>query len=138
MLKQTLFIFLTCALVSLGGGTPVAFAVTYDIKEMTPAVKQAIENRQARYSELQQRKTEGVLGEDNQGFVKALKQVTEVGPLVLAENYDREVIYQAIVDQNQLGPAGMAQVRSTFGEVQRGKVRPGDWIQLRSGEWKQK
>ncbi len=72
-------------------------------------------------------------------LAKVLKDLTrETGVLVLAENRDREVIYQAIADQNQLGPDGLTQVHSVFGEVQRGKARAGEFIQLRTGEWVQK
>lgn len=105
---------------------------------MTPAVQQAIENRKARHSELQPLKLEGVVGEDNQGTVKVLKDSPEGARLAMSENQDREIIYQALAQQNGLGPGGLAQVREVFAEVQRGKARPGEFIQLRSGEWVQK
>ena len=116
-----------------------AFAATYDIREMTPAVRQAIENRQARYEQLQLLKMQGLAGEDNKGLTKVLKELPPDGHQLLeSENRDREVIYQAIVEQNQLGPDGIGLVQSTFAEVQRGKARPGEYIQLGTGEWTQK
>jgi uncharacterized protein YdbL (DUF1318 family) len=60
------------------------------------------------------------------------------GAIVASENRDRKVIYQAIVDQNNLGAGGMAQVKLVFGDVQREKARSGDLIQLPSGEWVKK
>ena len=121
--------------------TPAPFSraeAAYDLKEMTPAVKTAIESRQARYHGLQQWKLQGVVGENNQGFVQTLKPSPEAEGLVSQENQDRRVIYQAVAEQNGLGPSGLAQVQSVFGEVQRGKAKAGEWIQLRSGEWAQK
>ncbi len=116
----------------------VAYAANYDLKEITPEVQQALDSRKARYGDLQRFKSEGTVGEDNQGFTKLLKDSPEADSAVQAENENRQVIYQAIVDQNNLGPGGMSDVRSVFAEVQRGKARPGDFIQERSGDWTQK
>jgi uncharacterized protein YdbL (DUF1318 family) len=116
-------------------GTLQAFAGQYDLKEMTAEVKQALAGRQQRYDELQQLKASGQVGENNQGYVEALKGG---GSIVTAENQDRRVIYNAIVSQNQFGPGGIAQVQKAFAEVQRDKARPGDYVQGASGEWKQK
>lgn len=119
--------------------TPASFSVqNYDLTEITPQVQQAIENRRTRYAELQRLKQEGAVGESSQGFVETLERTAELSSLVEAENQDRGVIYQAIVDQNQLGPSGMAEVRRIFAEVQRGKALTGDYIQLPSGEWAKK
>lgn len=114
---------------------PLAFAGQYDIKEMTPEVSRALENRKNRYSDLQSAKASGLVGENNQGLVSSLKGPT---PLVSAENADRSVIYQAIVEQNGFGPGGLAQVQKAFADVQRDKARPGDFVQSSSGEWRQK
>ena len=112
------------------------FAAQYDIKEMTPAIQQALQNRQARYEQLQTLKAQGILGENNQGFVTALKP--EGGTAAASENQDRQVIYQAIVQQNNLPASGIAQVEAAFASVQREKARPGDSIQTASGQWVQK
>ncbi|HXV27661.1 MAG TPA: DUF1318 domain-containing protein [bacterium] len=126
-------------LASLCSSLPAAWAeANYDIKQMTPAIQQALHNRQDRYANLQSLKAQGILGEDNQGFVAALKSSPEASSMALAENNDRLVIYQAIVDQNQLGQAGLAKVKQVFAEVQREKARRGDYVQLASGEWTQK
>ena len=71
-------------------------------------------------------------------FIEVLKDSPEAAALAGAENQDREVIYQAIAGQNQLGSEGLAKVRSVFAEVQRGKAKPDEFIQLASGEWVQK
>lgn len=115
-----------------------AYAGEYDIKIMTPAIQQAIQGRQARYAQLDQLKQTGAVGENNQGYVEVLQPTPAAESVAQAENYDRRVIYEAIVEQNNLGPAGMANVQVVFGEVQRGRARPGEWIQSRTEEWIQK
>jgi len=88
-----------------------AFASNYDIKEMTPEVKNALSGRQARYAELQAAKNTGAIRENNEGLVSGNF------PLVSAENRDRMVIYRAIADQNNLGSAGLPQIQRAFAET---------------------
>lgn len=129
------FFFLLLAVTVLPGFIEAA---QYDIKIMTPEVQAAIQGRQQRYDMLQQMKAEGLIGESNQGYVSAIGASGAAASVVAAENADRQVIYSAIVEQNALGAAGMAQVQLAFAEVQREKARPGDHIQLSSGQWTQK
>ena len=88
-----------------------AFAANYDIKEMTPAVQQALSSRQARYGQLQSAKQAGAIQENSRGLVSGAE------PLASEENRDREVIYQAIAEQNNLGAEGLEQVHRAFAEV---------------------
>lgn len=113
-----------------------AFAASYDIKEMTPEIQQALQGRQSRFSELQALKASGAAGEDNRGYVKALSPAAD--GVASAENSDRRIIYTAIVAQHNLGSAGLALVEQGFGDVQRERARSGDSIQLPSGEWSKK
>jgi uncharacterized protein YdbL (DUF1318 family) len=117
---------------------PSVFAGSYDLKEITPAVKQALENRQARYSQLQSLKQKGAVGEDNKGFVADLGRDPQAAAMVSSENRDRRIIYQALVDQNKLGSAGMTEVQKVFAEVQRDKASSGEYIQTPAGEWSRK
>ena len=110
-----------------------SFAESYDLKSDTPEIKNAIGSRQTRYNELVRLKASGLIGEDNQGYVKAM--TSEMQSIANAENEDRRTIYQAIVTQNQLGRDGMSHVQTAFAEVQRHKARNGDPIQQPSGEW---
>ncbi|MFZ5802229.1 MAG: YdbL family protein [Candidatus Omnitrophota bacterium] len=110
-------------------------AAQYDLKEMTPAVERAISNRQARYQELQLMKQQGLIGENNRGYLAVLSGDDRVRRIVAEENDDRRAIYQAVVDQNHLGPSEFSIVETVFAEVQREKSRPGDPFQLASGEW---
>jgi hypothetical protein len=129
---MTVIIFLTVI-------TGTASAAQYDIKEMTPQIQQALQGRQGRYDSLQQLKSQGVLGENNQGYVTVLNHsVVEADTIASAENEDRGVIYKAIVQQNGLPPSALAQVEAVFAGVQRDKARGGDSIQTPSGEWVKK
>jgi uncharacterized protein YdbL (DUF1318 family) len=133
MNKKIIVAILFCCQICLTG-IPVFAAQNYDIKQMTPEVEQALNSRKARYEELQSLKSQGLVGEDSQGFVQSMSGASS-GAIVASENRDRKIIYQAIVDQNNLGAGGMAQVKLVFGDVQREKARSGDLIQLPSGEW---
>ncbi len=114
---------------------PSADAAQYDLKQLTPTIQKALDGRKARYDELRKLKSQGAVGEDNQGFVKALAAEPTAQQVVQAENTDLQVIYQAIVEQHELGPQGLGAVKIAFAEVQREKAQAGDRIQLPSGEW---
>jgi len=117
---------------------PKAFAISYDLKHVTPEIQKAIKNRQARYDQVQEFKAKGLLGENRVGFVEVLGASAEAGTLAKTENADRGVIYRAVVEQNNLGPAGLVQVQEAFAVVQRERANKGDPIQLPSGEWVKK
>ena len=136
MKKFRIPLFLTVFV--LIGGMVSSAAENYDIKEMTPEVTRALEGRKTRFRELQNLKAQGILGEDNQGNVKVLQSAPNAESIASAENANRKVIYQTIVEQNQLGPAGITQVRAAFAETQRERARPGDSIQDASGQWVKK
>lgn len=128
IMSALLLATLTCA--------PLVWASSYDIKEMTPEIQQSLSGRQARYGQLKQLKSEGAIGENNQGYVEALSGAGN--SVASAENADRRVIYSAIVQQNELGGSGLDQVQKVFAEVQRDKAAAGESIQLSSGEWTKK
>jgi uncharacterized protein YdbL (DUF1318 family) len=129
MKKLLLVGLLVCAAVT------VSAQATYDIKEMTPAVKAALDGRKSRFAELKTMKAQGVVGENNRGYVQALGGGADVKALVAAENKDRKQVYEAIVQQNKLGPAALPTVEAVFARVQRGKADPGDKVQDASGRW---
>ena len=130
MKKLLMVCLLICAAV-----TTVSAQTKYDIKEMTPAVKLALDGRKARFAELKTMKTKGVVGETNRGYVQALAGGADVKALVAAENKDRKQVYEAIVEQNKLGPAALATVEAVFARVQRDKAEPGEKVQDSSGSW---
>ena len=119
--------------------TSIGFAANYDFKEMTPEIKKALKDRQTRYAQIQDFKKEGVIGENNKGYVTNLKDGdSTAGALASAENSDRRVIYEALAEQNKLGGAGLLEVQRAFAEVQDGKAALGEMVQTSSGDWKKK
>lgn len=106
----------------------------YDIKEMTPEVKAALENRRSRFDQLKDLKAKGVAGENNRGYVEVLKDDPSARSLVESENNDRRVIYKTIEVQNNLFGA-METIEKVFAQVQRDKASPGDQIQTENGTW---
>ena len=55
--------------------------------------------------------------------------------MVKAENADRKVIYQAIIEQNELGAGALAAVEGVFAGVQRDKATVGEKVQDAAGNW---
>ena len=136
-MRRSLFMSAIIALSVIAMVVPSVFAGSYDLKEITPAVKQALENRQARYSQLQSLKQKGAVGEDNKGFVADLGRDPQAAAMVNSENRDRRIIYQALVDQNKLGSAGMTESKSFC----RGSERQGFQRRVHqtpAGEWSRK
>jgi uncharacterized protein len=118
--------------------TSLCFAADYDYKTMTPDIEKALKNRQARYYQLQTLKQEGVIGENNKGYVTSLKENPTTDAVTAAENRDRRVLYEALAEQNKLGNTGLLEVQRAFAEVQEEKAGPGDMVQSSSGDWKKK
>lgn len=115
-------------------GLEVKAQQKYDLKEITPSVKSALDNRKARFSELQELKAQGVVGENNQGYVEVLKKGVNAESLVNAENKDRKLIYRAIEEQNNLQNA-LGTIEKVFGQVQRDKAKAGEKVQDEGGRW---
>ena len=118
--------------------SPVTWADPPQLKFTTPEVQKALDSRKDRYSQLKALKTQGQVGEDNQGHAAALGGGSDVQALVEAENRDRETIYKVIVEQNNLSADALSTIRAAFADVQREKADSGEKIQLPSGEWKTK
>mgnify|MGYP001048630091 CR=1 FL=1 len=132
--RGTLFgiaVLFSCLLV-----TAVA-AQNYDIKTMTPEIKAALDARRARFDELADLKAEGIIGENNSGYVEILAPSPRAQELAPNENRDRRLIYKAIAEQNGLTGA-LNTIETVFAKVQREKAAPGDPIQLPGGEWVKK
>jgi uncharacterized protein len=131
---------ITCATLCIALCLPmaIAHAESYDLKEHTPAVNQAIAQRTARYATLEVHKHAGYVGEGLHGQVEQRGGGHDVGTIVQAENRDRATIYQAIVTQNGLPAEAIETVRQVFGEEQRDRAKPGQLIQQPNGSWSKK
>lgn len=106
----------------------------YSLKEMTPEVSAALEARRARFDNLADLKSKGMVGEDDRGYIKALVSAPDVEAVVDAENKDRKLVYTTVARQNNLA-AEMATIEKVFAEVQRDKAKPGEKIQDANGQW---
>ncbi|MBF0483935.1 MAG: DUF1318 domain-containing protein [Candidatus Omnitrophica bacterium] len=113
--------------------TNLTFAAQYDLKEMTPEVQQALNNRKARFSELENLKAAGKIGETNQGYVQALGDAASAN-IAEQENADRKVVYQTIASQNGIADQ-ISVVEQVFAQVQKDKAAAGVKIQNEDGSW---
>jgi len=80
-------------------------------------------------------KSQGVVGENNQGLLAFMKASPENEALIKEENRDRQTVYEAIARKNKttaifVGKNRAAQIRD--------KAHPGEWLQDEAGSWRQK
>ena len=131
LIKTAVMAFMLIALVSN------VWAASYDIKEMTLEVKSALDSRRARNEQLRSFKAQGIIGENNKGYVQilGLSVSSAADDLIAAENQDRKMIYNTIVTQNNLPSESLSTVEQVFAQVQRDKAASGDRIQDVSGNW---
>ena len=122
-------------LMSSRTGTTVVNAATYDIKELTPSVKAALDSRRNRFDQLRALKEKGAVGENNRGYVEVIGNDPQAKTIVDEENHDRRFIYKTIVEQNNLSADALSTIETVFAQVQRDKANPGEKIQDASGQW---
>lgn len=134
MNRKILYTFLGLSLMLALFVKPGATEAAYTIKEMTPEVQSALESRRDRFDQLKGLKANGILGENNSGYVEVLVAGDEAFELAQAENQDRKTIYQTIADQNNLKDQ-IATIEKVFAEVQRDKAQAGEKVQNADGSW---
>ncbi len=112
----------------------------YRLQKVTPSVQKVLNSRKARAHELQTLKAKGLVGENDKGFIQALKSSLQIKEksLVEAENHDRKFIYDTVVAQNHLGSEGLAKVEKEFAKTRRERAKKGDLIQDSDGQWVRK
>jgi uncharacterized protein YdbL (DUF1318 family) len=80
-------------------------------------------------------KEQGVIGEDNKGFLAFVGQSKDGADVVAEENKDRETVYKNIAAQQGASPADVGKRRATqLAE----RCRKGEWFQDVSGKWTRK
>jgi uncharacterized protein YdbL (DUF1318 family) len=117
------------------------FDVPPEIRTRTPELMKAIESRRSRFPELRELKEHGCVGETNQGLLEARPGQScppDLAKTIGAENTDRTYIYETLMHQNNIPASDAGRVRAAFAKVHRDRARPGNWIQLESGEWVKK
>ncbi len=80
-------------------------------------------------------KADGIIGENNRGYLEFIKNDKPKEDVVISENQDRKKVYSAIAKQ-QGTTADLVGKRRAKQIAQRAK--PGQWIQDGSGNWYQK
>jgi uncharacterized protein YdbL (DUF1318 family) len=103
------------------------------LSSLTAAWAQDVKARmRARLPELVALKAEGIIGENNQGYLTVLKTPTDKAALVKAENEDRRAIYTAIAKKQKPTPALVGQRRAL--QIAE-KAAPGTLLQGPGGQW---
>ena len=80
-------------------------------------------------------KADGIIGENNRGYLEFIKNNTSKQDVVTSENQDRKKVYSAIAKQ-QGATADLVGKRRAKQIAQRAK--PGQWIQDGTGNWYRK
>ncbi len=80
-------------------------------------------------------KAQGIVGENNQGYLEFVGGKKAKPDVVAAENEDRKIVYTAIAKQ-QGTTAELVGKRRALQIAQ--KADPGEWVQDASGNWIQK
>jgi len=80
-------------------------------------------------------KDRGIIGENNKGYLEFVGQKKEKADVVMAENEDRRMVYEAIAKQQGttvevVGKHRAAQIAN--------KAEPGEWLQDANGKWYKK
>ena len=95
-------------------------------------IKTRMKNRLPEIIEL---KAQGIVGENNQGYLEFVGGQKAKPDVVTAENEDRKIVYEAIAKQ-QGTTAELVGKRRALQIAQ--KAGPGEWIQDSGGKWMQK
>lgn len=88
-----------------------------------------------RLPEIQALKTDGVVGEDKDGFLQFRKAAGGKEALISAENADRLEVYKAIAAKQGVSVEVVGQRRALQIAERAGK---GEWLQSADGKWYQK
>jgi uncharacterized protein YdbL (DUF1318 family) len=95
-------------------------------------IKARMKNRLPVIKEL---KAQGIVGEDNKGYLMFVGQKKAKEDVVAAENKDRKTVYTAIA-KKQGTTAELVGKRRALQIAK--KASPGEWLQDASGKWYQK
>ncbi len=100
-----------------------------------PAAKEIKQRMIARLPVIKALKGQGIVGENNRGYLQFVGQKKEKEEVVTAENKDRKLVYKAIAKQQ----GTTAEVVGKHRAVQiANKAQPGEWLQDANGKWYQK
>ena len=80
-------------------------------------------------------KIQGIVGEDNKGYLQFVGGKKAKGDVIAAENKDRKTVYAAIAKQQGTTAELVGNRRAL--QIAK-KASPGEWLQDASGKWYQK
>lgn len=80
-------------------------------------------------------KSQGIIGENNQGYLEFVGSTRQMQDLVDAENRDRRSVYEGIAKQQGTTVQTVGQRRAL---QLRDLANPGDWVQDDAGRWYRK
>ena len=89
----------------------------------------------ARVPEIGALKAQGIVGENNKGFLEFVDGKKAKAGMIQAENNDRRAVYSAIARQQNTTPDLVGKRRAKQIGV---KARPGSWLQDSGGRWYKK
>ena len=95
-------------------------------------IKARMKNRLPVIKEL---KAQGIVGEDNKGYLQFVDGKKAKEDVVAAENMDRKTVYTAIAKQKGTTAELVGNRRAL--QIAK-KASPGEWLQDASGKWYQK
>ncbi len=93
------------------------------------------ERMEARLPEIVALKGQGVIGENNAGYLDYPGAARQASATVQAENDDRRTVYEAIARQQSTSVELVGRRRA---QQIAARANPGDWLQDEAGRWYQK
>ena len=125
-MKHKIFLILLSGMLFCGFiANAAAFAGAEDIKK----------RMKARLSTIEPLKQQGIIGEDNKGFLQFVGDTKTHQDIIEAENNDRKIVYEAIAKKQGSTPDAVGTRRALHIAE---KADPGEWFQDTSGNWYKK
>ncbi len=110
----------------------LAFAGTTLLADTAAEIKTRMKQR---LSKIDSFKDQGVLGENNQGYLEARSKNEDAEKVAKEENDDRKKVYEAIGKKNNSTAENVGKLRA---EKIAERSAKGHWIQDKEGNWSQK
>jgi uncharacterized protein YdbL (DUF1318 family) len=124
---------------------PLAMAQDININVTTPAIRQLVAARKQRFPSLAPLFDKGALGENNRGLIEvrdlntlSLQEKGRVKTLVEQENSNRQQLYRALAEANNIAQDRVSDIATIFAGVNRQEAQAGWWIQQANGTWEKK
>lgn len=122
MTKKIIITIISCFILSILSVTVFAQDIKTRMKERLPIINTL--------------KADGIIGENNKGFLEFVGGKQDRAETVKAENTDRAAVYEAIAKQQNTTSelVGKRRALQIVSEV----AKPGEWVQDSGGKWVKK